>query len=271
MGWFRRATINNMTTSLKIGLIALFLVSCQSQTPPPTVTPTETAQPTETISPQAQVRQNEITLIWENSIHAQAQNPVNCDDCHLTKNGVVLEEAYSRNQQTGQHEADSVCGQCHENISAEHAHKSFVCVDCHDPHKVTASCTDSGCHSNIPTVFYDIPATPVGGHPSSGSSFCGGNNCHSVATAVAQNAGSIHGPAHASVTCEACHDASQSQVGPFAVSGKWVTLLEEEVNGEVARVPAFSHNIQLEVDCARCHFEGNLWGLPLVTGQEFIK
>lgn len=264
-----------MKTSLKIGLIALFLVSCQSHTLPPTITPTETVQPTETLSPQVQARQNEITSIWENSIHAQASNPVNCDDCHLTKNGVVLEEAYSRNQQTGQHEAvseiDSLCNQCHEITSSEHVHKAFICVDCHDPHKVTASCTDSGCHSNIPTVFYEIPATPVGGHPTSGSSFCGGNNCHSVATAVAQSAGSIHGPAHASVTCEACHDASQLQVGSFADNGNWTTMQEGELNGEVVRTPIFSHDVQLEVDCARCHFEGNSWGLTLVTGQEFEK
>lgn len=250
------------------------LVSCQSHTPPPTDTPTETVQPTETISPQMQARQNEITSIWENSVHAQASNPVNCNDCHLTENGVVLEAVYWRNQQTGQYEAvsggSSVCGQCHS-ISAEHAHKLFDCVDCHDPHKVEASCTDSGCHSNIQTVFYEIPATPVGGHPASGSSFCGGNNCHSVATAVAQSAGSIHGPAHASVTCEACHDASQLQVGPFADNGNWVTLQLGEFNGESVKTPSFSHDIQLEVDCARCHFEDNPWGLPLVTGQEFQK
>lgn len=261
-----------MKTSLKIGLIAFFLVSCQNQIPPPTIIPTETIQTTETLSPQVAARQNEITSIWENSVHAQASNPVNCEDCHLTKNGVVVEEAYWRNQQTGQYEAvseiDALCKQCHEVISAEHAHKSFMCVDCHDPHRVTVSCTDSGCHSNIPTVFYEVPATPVGGHPSSGSSFCGGNNCHSVATAVAQNAGSIHGPAHAPVTCEACHDAGQLPVELSADNDNWVTMQEGELNGETAKTPIFSHNLQLEVDCARCHFEGNSWGLPLVTGQE---
>ena len=100
-----------MKTSLKAGFILLFLASCQSNTQSPTITstiaPTETVSPTETISPQTQVRQNEITLIWENSIHAQASNPVHCDDCHPTENGVVLEEVFWRNQQTGQYEAVS--------------------------------------------------------------------------------------------------------------------------------------------------------------------
>lgn len=275
MGWSRRVTIKCMKTTLKIGLIGLFLAACQGGALTPTETPTTTVIPTQTESPLMQARRNEIASIWENSIHAQTAQPVQCEDCHLLKNGLVLETVSRRNQQTGQHEAvsdlDVLCSQCHEGVSAEHAHIGFLCVDCHDPHKVGAACTDSGCHSNIPTVFYEIPATPVGGHPANGSSFCGGNNCHSVATAVAQSAGFIHGPAHASVTCEACHDASQLQVGPFADNGNWVTMQEDGFNGEVVRTPTFSHDIQLEVDCARCHFEDSSWGLPLVTGQEFEK
>lgn len=258
-----------MKTPLIIGFTALFLAGCQSSTPAPTVTPTETAQPTETVSPLVQARQNEIASIWEGSIHAQAAEPVHCEDCHLMENGLVLEKVSWRNQQTGQHEAvsdaDSLCEQCHDGISAGHAHAALICMDCHDPHKVSTTCTDSGCHSNIPTVFYEAPATPVGGHPANSSSFCGGSNCHLVATAIAETAGSIHGSDHALVTCEACHDASQLQAGPSPEDGRWVIGL----NGESANAAGFSHVIQLEVDCARCHFENNAWGLPLVTGEEF--
>jgi len=275
MGWFRRVTINNMKTLQKVSIVFLFLASCQSKSQSITIPPTGTAQPTEIVSPQVQARQNEITSFWENSVHAQASNPVNCDDCHPTENGIVLEDASWRNQQTGQYEvvsgANSLCSQCHEDISAGSAHMTFLCTDCHDPHLINASCTDSSCHSNIPTVFYEISATPTGGHPNIGSSFCGGANCHSVATAVAETVDSIHGPAHALVTCGACHDAGQFQVGPSPDDSKWLIWQENELNGEVINNPYLSHDIQIEVDCARCHFEGNPWALNLVTGQEFEK
>ncbi len=262
-----------MKTSLKICLITLFLASCQNSTPSATstVTPTKTVQPTETVSPLVQARQNEITTIWENSIHAQGTDPVNCDDCHRTRNGVVLEEAAWRNQQTGQYEAvsetNSLCSQCHTDASAGHVHATYTCIDCHDPHKAEASCTDSGCHANIQTVFFELPATPTGGHPNGGSSFCGGANCHSVATAVAATTGTTHGPEHAQVTCEACHDASQLQVGPSPEDGNWMLWQEVESNGTTFTEIRNSHDLQLEVDCARCHFENNPWGLPLITGQ----
>jgi hypothetical protein len=259
-----------MKTLLKISLLLFFLASCQSKSQIP-VSPTETVQPTETLSPQIQARQNEITSIWEDSAHARASNPVRCEDCHQTQNGIVLEEVSWRDQQTGQYEAvfgiNSPCRQCHENTSAGRAHMTFTCTDCHDPHRISASCTDSGCHSDIPTVFYELPATPTGGHPNIGSSFCGEANCHPVATAVAETTGSIHGPEHALVTCGACHAASQSQAGPLPDDGKWVTWQEVESNGEVLNESRFPHNIQLEVVCARCHFENNPWELNLVIGR----
>jgi len=263
-----------MKTSLKICLIVLFLASCQSTSPSPTSTviPAETVRPTETVSPQVQAHQKELTSIWENSIHAQGSDPVNCEDCHRTENGVVLKEVSWRNQQTGQYEAvsgsNALCSQCHTEISAGHVHMAFSCIDCHDPHKVEVSCTDSGCHTDIPTVFFELPATPTGGHPNSGSSFCGGTNCHSVATAVAETTGTAHGPEHAHVTCEACHDASQLQVGPSPEDGYWVLWQEVETNGSIFTEPLHSHDIQFVVDCARCHFENNPWGLPLITEQE---
>lgn len=264
-----------MKTLLQVSFILLLLASCQIMTQAPTAAPTETVLPTQMISPQTQARQNEITSIWENSSHAQVSNPVNCSNCHQIENGIVLEDVLWHNQQTGQYEAvseaNSLCGHCHEETSAGSAHLKFTCIDCHDTHKVNVSCTDSGCHSNIPTVFYDLPATPTGGHPTSGSSFCGSSNCHSVATAVAETAGSIHGPEHVHVTCSACHYGSQLQVGPSPDDGTWIILHEVDVNGENLSESHFSHTIQLKVDCARCHFENNPWGLNLVTGQKFEK
>ena len=39
--------------------------------------------------------------------------------------------------------------------------------------------------------------------------------------------------------------------------GKWLPVRDEHY-GEAAYV---SHNLQREVDCARCHYAGNAWGL----------
>jgi hypothetical protein len=206
------------------------------------------------------------------SPHAQAVSPVQCDNCHQVENGVVLGEVSLRNQQTGQYEAvtanDALCGECHEVAASSSIHMTMTCTDCHDPHRVEASCTDSGCHSTIPTTFFVLPATPTGGHPESGSGFCGGANCHAVATAVADTAGSIHGIEHSLVSCDACHDASGMEVGPSPDDGRWVLWQDVEVDGQVFRENPFSHEIQREVDCARCHFEDNPWGLPPVTGEE---
>jgi hypothetical protein len=248
-------------------LILPLLVSCLNAGQVPTLTPTGTPQPTLTSTPQIPERQYEITAIWEKSPHALAVDPVECKDCHSVENGIVVDALREGNPQTGQDEAglgeDSICSQCHRVTSFGSAHPDFSCGDCHDPHVVKVFCTDSGCHSNIPAVFYELPATPTGGHPTNGSSFCGGGNCHSVATAVAQTSGSIHGPAHAFVNCEACHDRNLMKAGPSTEDGRWILLHE---NG--SELP-FSHDLQHEVDCSRCHFENNPWGLSHVIGLEF--
>ncbi len=264
-----------MRSLLKISFIAFFFVSCQSNNQISTLPPTVIALPTATVLPLVQARENEITSIWENSPHAQTSQAVVCSDCHLTENGVVLKEVSWRNQQTGQYQVvtntSALCGNCHEGISSVGSHLSFSCTECHDPHEAIASCTDSGCHSTIPTTFFELPATPTGGHPASGSGFCGGTNCHAVATAVASTAGFIHGAEHALVSCDACHDASQMRVDPSPDDGRWWTWRKVETSGQVFNESGTSHNIQREVDCARCHFENNPWGLNPVIGDELLK
>ncbi len=231
------------------------------------MSPTNTPLPTQTSTPQIPERQNEITTIWGASVHAAAEDPVECEDCHSVENGIVVDVLRESNPLTGQSEAglgeDSICNQCHQSPSIGSAHPTFACVDCHDPHIVKISCTDSGCHSNIPIVFYELPATPTGGHPTTGSSFCGGGNCHPAATAVAQTSGSVHGPAHASVTCEACHGNNSLLAGPSIEDSRWVLFQED--GGELR----FSHDLQSKVDCSRCHFENNPWELSQVSGLEF--
>jgi hypothetical protein len=278
-----------MKTSLKLCILFLFLTACQSRgqalslptatvfqptntPPPPTQTP---PPPTQTPLPQASLRQNEIASIWETSPHAQTTPPVQCDSCHRVENGVVLEEIAWRNHLTGQYEVvtgnDALCSQCHEVRAESNVHMTMTCTDCHDPHRVESSCTKSGCHSNIPTNFFELPATPTGGHPTNRSAICGGASCHVVATAVASTTGSIHGAEHAQVNCVACHDDGQMQVAPSPDDGRWATWQEAEIAGQVVNESHASHNIQREVDCARCHFENNPWELKPVKGDELQR
>lgn len=76
---------------------------------------------------------------------------------------------------------------------------------------------------------------------------CGTSDCHPAATPVAG-----HDDAHQAVGCLACHDAAGLQVGP-GDTGQWTTL-------EYA-----SHSLQTAVDCQRCHYTANPWGLAEVA------
>jgi hypothetical protein len=149
-------------------------------------------------------------------------------------------------------------------------HNNLNCVDCHDPHNTVASCTNSICHANILQNNPGPPSTPVGGHPNVGSPFCGGpTSCHPAATAAASKPQSIHGWQHNTVTCAACHDADHLAVEPVAGGGPWVTWQKSILSGNSITKPYFSHSIQVNVDCFRCHFNNNPWNLPMVTGNEF--
>lgn len=272
MDWYRRATTNNMKTLLKTSLLFLLLISCNNNIESATASPTTVILPTETLTSRPSTRPYEIMAIWKDGSHAKTNEPVECEACHQMRNGIVVENADGQNQQSGQHETavkdEPLCGRCHDESVGKNAHADFTCIACHDPHTTNASCSASGCHSTIQTVFYEVPPTPTDGHPNTGSSFCGGSNCHALATAVANDSGSVHGTFHARVNCMACHDASGMQAMPSLDEGTW-GLWQEGENGELE--PVFSHDAQREVDCSRCHFEINPWGLNPVTGNEFMK
>jgi hypothetical protein len=271
MGLYHHVKTDNMKTLVKINFLFLLLISCNNLESATTL-PTAVILPTGTATPQPSIRQNEIMAIWEDGGHANVTEPVGCEACHKMQNGVVLENAEWQDLQSGQHETvindDSLCGRCHEESVGENVHTDFTCIHCHDPHNTIASCTASGCHSTMQSVFYEVPPTPADGHPETGSSFCGGSNCHAVATAVSSDAVSIHGSIHGRLSCMACHDASGMQTGPSNDRSTW-GLWRELESGEIE--PGFSHIVQREVDCGKCHFEENPWGLYLVTGSEFTK
>lgn len=102
-------------------------------------------------------------------------------------------------------------------------HSGYLCTDCHDAHDTTATCSNSGCHEG--TLEAELPG---------------------------------HDDAHTAVSCMACHDSGEMEIGILEDTGTWFTFLLETEGG---LIPAASHNILLEAPCERCHFEENPWGL----------
>ena len=263
-----------MKKTLLIGFLAIIVTGCvgndvNTVTPPveaptPFATPTTLPEPTATRTPDVQPLQSEIQTKWENGSHAQAVDSVHCDTCHQLQNGVVTSNIAWWNQDAGQYESvtenSNLCRNCHAGYDyAQAAHENLTCLDCHDQHSTSASCFD--CHGQIKAVTIQVPSTPVDGHPNGVDAFCNGSGCHSVATQVAEMPSSVHGEQHATVTCAACHDAQGLQVGPMEDGSAWVSWHKSELEGERTSMPFYSHNLQYEVDCKRCHYENNPWDL----------
>lgn len=272
MDWYRRVTADFMKTLKLINLLFLLLAAC-SDVESAVSSPAATIPSVVTLSPQPGARQKEITALWESGIHAQLEQPVECDACHEIRDGLVIETTEWVDVRPDKPDLiagrKTLCGRCHAKSVGGKVHLDFTCTSCHDSHTVRASCTESECHTGMQTVFYEIPPTPTDGHPNTGSSFCGGANCHPVATAVVNAAVSVHGSDHANVSCVACHDEGGAVAGPSMDGKAWILWQPDEDGG--TSEPAYSHNIQLEVNCAGCHFENNPWGLELVTGSEYVK
>lgn len=172
---------------------------------------------------------------------------IGCETCHLVLQGEVQPELGWPDVQTGFHEtvasATELCEKCHTNTETlrhqrelgEAAHADFSCVDCHDPHSASASCTSAGCH----------PA-------------------QEARTAVEPG----HDPAHAAVACVACHDAGGLAVAPSEDGTAWVAWRTTALLGRESEKIYQSHTLQRRVDCTRCHYPGNDWGLDDQIGSE---
>jgi hypothetical protein len=260
-----------MKKLLLIVFLALALTACAKKDLVVTFPTTTAPHATGTLPSEFQIQQSEAWEEWRNGGHAQANEVVNCDACHQLQNGIATENIFWRNQETGGYESvgdtADLCQKCHTNYDAgQGAHAELTCLDCHDQHGITASCFT--CHKQIKQAIIEVPATPVDGHPSGTDAFCEGSGCHSVVTQVAQMPPSNHGSVHTNVACTACHDGGGLTVGPLQNGSVWVPWLETEVNGEKSLMPHQSHNLRFEVDCSRCHFENNPWGLSPMGGRE---
>ncbi len=169
---------------------------------------------------------------------------IGCEVCHRVENGAVIEGIAWRDPATGQYQAiasaTDLCERCHTDTETlrhkrdlgQAAHRGFTCVSCHNPHSTQASCTAAGCHQRPGASL-----TPPPGRD----------------------------PAHATVGCVACHDASGMLVGRVKETGLWTTWRTTELLGRKTTSPALSHSMQRQVDCSRCHFAGNGWGLSEIA------
>jgi len=215
---------------------------------------------TRTQKPNATPTQNTALLDWENSPHALGNEPVDCASCHRSSDGALTSEVAWLDNETGAYvnvsDKNEVCENCHTSYTHfENAHSSKECLDCHDPHNPTAQCKD--CHNHVGDKTIIPVATPDDGHPNGVDSFCNGAACHASATQIAAMPDSGHPADHALLTCSACHDAGGLPIGP-SEDGTWTTLASDDIGAPTAIT---SHDLQAEVDCQRCHFLDNPWGL----------
>lgn len=138
-----------------------------------------------------------------------------------------------------------LCLKCHDTTGiADHGqvlvgsgHADMQCTECHSPHSTTSTCVTGDCHSGVLSDTDEIPG---------------------------------HDEDHKDVSCAACHDSAGWEVGPHPESGVWVTFSpwslivkigEQETVSQTGTVPFYSHDLGLEVNCDRCHFSENTWGL----------
>jgi hypothetical protein len=148
------------------------------------------------------------------------------------------------------------------------AHTNQGCTGCHNAHTTQASCTDSGCHNDIQTIFYAQIVRPEP-HPTSGDPsayMCGGSACHALAEQIT-SAPIHHQPIHNHVPCFVCHDGSGMTVLKKQ-DQSWITVPSLTSPAGTDGTPVVSHIISREVNCSKCHYNGNPWGLTEVPTDE---
>lgn len=168
---------------------------------------------------------------------------VDCEQCHKTEKGVVSQQVAWLNAAIAQFDTNAdpyeavkssseLCEKCHRDAFkievGKNVHAALSCTDCHNVHSTAASCMDGKCHAGVLK-----PGQPIAGHDA----------------------------AHAPVACTACHDAAGLKVGPTDDRSQWVVFRTIDLGGKQMTTPYASHNLKRSVDCARCHFSGNPWGL----------
>jgi len=188
---------------------------------------------------------------------------IRCSNCHSsTETNEVVEDIAWWDSTTDsyipQDNSTVLCEQCHRDTGAgtmraraleqSEAHSEATCTTCHDPHSGAASCTT--CHDEGDTET-DFVA-----------------NCWSVY--LAPDAPKLH----QDMLCETCHDQSGLELRPVEdpeepYLGQWATWRNTMIAGVIPSNHVWvSHNLSSDVDCARCHYAENPWGLDVDVDRE---
>ncbi|MCA9957677.1 MAG: hypothetical protein KC443_01500 [Anaerolineales bacterium] len=222
---------------------------------------------------------------------------IGCAICHHVQDGIADSAIAWLDITTNYYEtvasSTELCEKCHTDTETlRHsrdisggAHADFTCTDCHDAHTTAASCTTGGCHTDFTTRY---PVIIPEHEDQVDAEEC--TQCHSSVADIHMNIldetpvacmdchqllmgeyaqvryQSAHSNLHAVVTCVACHDGAALEVGPLPNEGQWVTFRTTSLLGRETTAPYQSHVVQREVDCVRCHYPDNLWGLTTATG-----
>lgn len=224
---------------------------------------------------------------------------IGCEVCHRMEDNRVSPEVLWLDNSTGYYETiatnQDLCEKCHVTsgmiqrgiLFGEHTHQGYSCTDCHDPHSTMASCVNSGCHANVLAESL-LPSSQHANLTNSeqclvchtegmqlhdmetqrtGNSDC--LNCHIDMNNVQadQTSPPFHSKRHTRVDCVACHDASGMEVGLANNESRWTTFRTIQSPSGISTDVFSSHDLQKEVVCQKCHFEDNIWALPVINGQ----
>jgi len=164
---------------------------------------------------------------------------VPCKICHKVdkKENILPEVAWLEIAPLGEYASvatpSELCLKCHAAvdlplhpaIEVAGAHTGYECTQCHSPHDTQASCDTAGCHKQS--------TTPIPGHDAD----------------------------HQAVSCVACHDGGDLEVGLNQETAQWVTFAPGAADAGIGSFPFTSHNVIRDAPCERCHFPDNPWGL----------
>jgi hypothetical protein len=181
---------------------------------------------------------------------------IRCSTCHPQDAAGQVDAAVAwwdpvTDSHVPQSSSTDLCEQCHRDtalgtmrqreIADSVAHADATCTTCHDPHSGAAACAN--CHNEQDTETAFIA------------------NCWEPY--LAEDA-----PArHTGMLCVTCHDNGGLELRPVDTSdepfqGQWATWRTGLIAGVIPTNHVWvSHNLSAEVDCGRCHYAENDWGL----------